>query len=615
MSDVFITSTGVFLPGEPISNDEMEDYLGRINGSPSAAKSRVLKQNGIQSRHYAIDKNQKTLYQNADLAAHAIENTLEAVTFDPKKVQLLATGTTQGDLPVPGFASTVHARSGFGRCELASFQSVCSSGVMAIQTAFQQLKNGEKTSAVCVGSDLSSRLFKASRFDTQNLKSVPFDTDFLRWMLSDGAGAFLLENKKPANRPALKIDWVALKSFANDFPLCMYVGKTTPTDGQSWLDYENYEAAVQAGALNLKQDIRKLDQVIQNGVTHFFELIDEGKIDPKKIDWLCCHYSSEIFVQPIRDLLAKGGVVIEESKWFSNLTTKGNTGSASIFIMVDELFKSGRLRDGDTILCMVPESGQSITSFMQFKVSIPQEKSQKAFPIREIEAPKLELQQSETAEWLVRQLTHVWVDFETELLTVPIVRKIHEGHMSIEDYKLLLKDLRQQVIDGSQWISRAASNISIDLFELRSAFIVHTAAEHKDYQMLERNYAALGENVEDLTEGAEKNIGSQALTAFMFHQAGQPNPIDLLGAMFIIEGIGNRLAAFWGVMIQEQLGLRDDQVSFFTYHGVADEGHFKNLEKALNHPRMTMDVAKRVVKTARIVARLYKMQLMELGNY
>ncbi len=132
--------------------------------------------------------------------------------------------------------------------------------------------------------------------------------------------------------------------------------------------------------------------------------------------------------------------------------------------------------------------------------------------------------------------------------------------------------------------------------------------------MLERNYMALGEDLEDLLQ-AEKNIGSQALTAFMFHQASQPNPIDLLGAMFIIEGIGNRLAAYWGVMMQEQLGLRDDQVSFFTYHGVADEGHFKNLEKALNHPRMTMEVAKKIVKTARIVARLYKMQLEELGNY
>jgi 3-oxoacyl-[acyl-carrier-protein] synthase III len=614
MKEVFITATGIFLPGEPISNDEMEDYLGKINGKPSIAKSRVLKQNGIKTRHYAIDKNQNTLHQNADLAAFAIENALKSVTFDAKKVEMLATGTTQSDLPIPGFASTVHARSNFGRCELASFQSVCSSGVMAIQTAFQQLKNGEKSNAVCVGSDLASRLFKSSRFDTQNLSSVPFDTEFLRWMLSDGAGAFLMQNEKPTNLPSMRVDWVALKSFANDFPLCMYVGKTTPTDEKTWLDYDSYEAAVRAGALNLKQDIRKLDQVIQNGVTHFFELIDEKKINPKKIDWLCCHYSSEIFVQPIRDLLAKGGVVIDDSKWFSNLQTKGNTGSASIFIMVDELFKSGKLQDGDTILCMVPESGQSITSYMQFTVCLPVEQRQTSFAVREIEAPKLELEENPVAEWLVRQLTHVWVDFETELLKVSVVKKIHEGHLTREDYKLLLKDLRQQVIDGSQWISRAASNISIDLFELRSAFIVHTAAEHKDYQMLERNYVALGEDLEDLLH-AEKNIGSQALTAFMFHQASQPNPIDLLGAMFIIEGIGNRLAAFWGDMMKKQLNLRNDQVSFFTYHGEADEHHFRNLEKALNHPRMNMEIATKIVKTARIVARLYKMQLDELGNY
>ena len=574
----------------------------------------MLKQNGIKTRHYAIDKNQKTVYQNADLAAFAIENALKTINFDPKKVEVLATGTTQGDLPIPGFASTVHARSGFGRCELASFQSVCSSGVMAIQTAFQQLRNGEKTNAVCVGSDLASRLFKASRFDSQAMTSVPFDTEFLRWMLSDGAGAFLLETQKPENQSSMKIDWVALKSFANDFPLCMYTGKVNANDEMSWLDYENYEAAAKVGALNLKQDIRKLDQVIQNGVTHFFELIDEGKINPKKIDWLCCHYSSEIFVQPIRDLLQKGGVVIEEDKWFSNLTTKGNTGSASIFIMVDELFKSGKLKDGDTILCMVPESGQSITSYMQFTVNIPVSQRKKSYEIRAIEAPKLELEQNPVAEWLVRQLTYVWVDFETDLLKAPVVKKIHDGQLTLADYKLLLKDLRQQVIDGSQWISRAASNISIDLFELRSGFIVHTAAEHKDYQMLEKNYVALGEDLEDLLN-AEKNLGSQALTAFMFHQASQPNPIDLLGAMFIIEGIGNRLAGFWGEMMKEQLGLREDQVSFFTYHGVADEHHFKNLEKALNHPRMNMEIATRIVRTAKIVARLYKMQLEDLGKY
>lgn len=53
-----------------------------------------------------------------------------------------------------------------------------------------------------------------------------------------------------------------------------------------------------------------------------------------------------------------------------------------------------------------------------------------------------------------------------------------------------------------------------------------------------------------------------ALSAFMFHQASKPNPIDLLGAMFIIEGIGKRLAGYWGEMIKEQLALNEDQVSF-----------------------------------------------------
>ena len=75
--------------------------------------------------------------------------------------------------------------------------------------------------------------------------------------------------------------------------------------------------------------------------------------------------------------------------------------------------------------------------------------------------------------------------------------------------------------------------------------------------------------------------------------------------MFIIEGIGKRLAAYWGEMMRDQLNLDKDQVSFFTYHGVADENHFHNLEKALNHPLMNMKLAKQIAKTAKITGKLY----------
>jgi len=616
MNEVYITSSGTFLPNEAVSNEEMEDFLGRINGKESRAKDRVLKQNGIKTRHYALNKKQETTHSNAQLAVNAIEDALQKSSLRSTDVELLCTGTTQGDLPIPGFASMVHASLDFNRCEVASFQSVCASGIMALKNAYAQIKSDEKQNAVCVGSEFASRMFKASRFEAQGIDSLTFDAEFLRWMLSDGAGAMVLQNKKNENGISLKIDWIDLKSHANEFPVCMFTGKKDNKNEQekTWLDYSSYEEASKAGAINLKQDIRLLNNMIKVGVAHYFDLIDQGKINRDHIDWFCCHYSSEIFKDPIKELMLKGGGEIADKKWFSNLSSKGNTGSASIFIMLDELMHSGKLKLGDRILCMVPESGRFITSFMQLTVAGNTEAITKSYPLRKIESPELIVDKNETSEWLIRNLAQVWIDFETELLKVPVITKIHDGKLSISDYKLLLMDLRQQVIDGSQWISRAASNIDIELFDLRSAFIKHTATEHKDYQMLERNFEALGEKIEKIRTG-EKNIGTIGLTSFMFQQASKPNPIDLLGSMFIIEGIGKRLAGYWGEMIKDQLNLKDNQVSFFTYHGVADENHFHNLEKALNHPKMNMDVAKKIVKTAKATAKLYKMQLEELGNY
>ena len=616
MKDVFITDMGTYLPNAPISNEVIEDYLGQINGKKSVAKSRILAQNGIKQRYYAIDQNQQTTHTNAQLAAKAVEQALQRSHLSAKQVQLLSTGTTQGDLLVPGFASMVHSELPFPNCEIASFQSVCASGMMALKHAYLQLKSEEKQFAVSVGSELASRLFKASRFEAQNLDRLSFDAEFLRWMLSDGAGAMILQNHPREQGLSLRVKWIEIKSHAATYPLCMYagVGTNKQDDQYSWMDFPDFSAAAEAGVINLKQDVRQLDQVIQAGVAHYFELIDQHKITPAQVDWLCCHYSSEVFRQPIQTLMEKGGAPIQDDKWFTNLSYKGNTGAASIYIMLEELLYSGKLKGGDQILCMVPESGRFITSFMLLEVAAGPAATTPKYAYREVAAPELVVEANPTSEWLVRQLTQIWVAFESSLLKTPIVRKIHEGTLHIEDYKLLLRDLRQQVIDGSQWISRAASNIDIELFELRSAFIRHTATEHKDYQLLEKNYVKLGESLAAIQQ-APKNIGSIALSSYMFQQASKPNPVDLLGSMFIIEGIGKRLAAFWGNMIKDQLGLSDDQVSFFTYHGVADENHFHRLEEALHHPMMNMEVAKRIAQTAKVTARLYRMQLAELGNY
>ncbi|MNL14367.1 3-oxoacyl-(acyl carrier protein) synthase III [compost metagenome] len=293
-------------------------------------------------------------------------------------------------------------------------------------------------------------------------------------------------------------------------------------------------------------------------------------------------------------------------------------GSASVFVMLDELLKSGRLKAGQKILCMVPESGRFITGYMMLSVCNGTEKNGRGYAedIAEIKPPEIRVQDKPVQEWLVRQLTGVWFDFERGLQQVPVVKKIFKGTLTLDEYKRLLVNLRQQVIDGSQWIARAASNVSMEYFPVRSAFIRHSSDEHRDYQILEKNYINCGGREEDILTG-NKNIGSEALSAYMFHRASQPNPFDLLGGMFIIEGLGNRVSGKWGRAIQQQLELDKDQVSFFIYHESSDsnDNHFERFEQAIQSDLLSRQMAEKIVKTAKVVAKLYTMQLEEIDNF
>lgn len=222
---------------------------------------------------------------------------------------------------------------------------------------------------------------------------------------------------------------------------------------------------------------------------------------------------------------------------------------------------------------------------------------------------------SQKSEEVMRGLVKVWADFSTALDTVPLIDKLNRGKFRVEDYKLLLCNHRQQVVEGARWIARAASSVTEEYFDIRSRFMRHAVTEHRDFRMLEKNYVSLGGAEEEITT-AEKNIGTEALHAFMFQRASQPNPFGLLGGMFIIEGLGQQKATQWGGQIRDQLKLEDDQVSFLLYHGANDDDHMKEFEETLESGILDMPgMGKDIVRTAKIVARLYRLQLEELGNY
>ena len=375
MADVYINTIAKFLPNEPISNDEMELVLGEIAQKPSRVRKIILRSNGIMKRYYAMDKEGNICYNNAQLTAYAIRN----LEIDLDAIDALACGTTLPDQIMPNHAVMVHGELACAPCEVVATSGICLSGITALKHAYLTVKAEESKAAVATGSEVVSTLLHAKNFKRESdinqkeLKKHPeiaFEKDFLRWMLSDGAGAIFLENKPNTQRNSLKIAWIEILSFANEFEACMYAGGSK-IEGKlhgyreftqdQWLDESLFA---------IKQDVKLLNENIVNiTVQKTLEKILEKKtLIPEDVTWFLPHYSSTYFRNEVYESLKKANFEIPFEKWFTNLTTCGNTGAASIYIMLEELFHSGKLNKSDKILCYVPESGRFSSSFMLLEV-------------------------------------------------------------------------------------------------------------------------------------------------------------------------------------------------------------------------------------------------------
>jgi 3-oxoacyl-[acyl-carrier-protein] synthase III len=218
---------------------------------------------------------------------------------------------------------------------------------------------------------------------------------------------------------------------------------------------------------------------------------------------------------------------------------------------------------------------------------------------------------SDTTVWLWRELALVWADFERRLEAIPMVRGIRDGTITVEQYRALLLNLRQEVVEGGHWIARAASSMSIELLPVHSLLVNRAAKEHVNFGLLEHDYASVGGNPADM-KCQTRNIGSEAFSSYMYHQATQPDPLHLFGALFVIEAFGAYRAADWAAGIRRALGATESQVRFFAYHGANSDSHLDELRPILVSV-VDRPLADAVVRTAMVVARLYVLRLEELG--
>jgi 3-oxoacyl-[acyl-carrier-protein] synthase III len=381
-SAAYITAMGKFLPNAAVDNDAIETVLGMVNDRPSRARRITLRNNGIVSRHYAIDPGtgQQT-HTNAGMTAEAIRNALGHQQHAVETLDLLCCGTSTADQLKPGHASMVHGELGGNPLELVSTAGVCGAGMSAMKYAYLSVLAGLSQCAVSTGSELVSNFMRAKSFASESktkvdaLKKHPelaFDKDFLRWMLSDGAGAAVLQPAPNKNQRALRIDWLEHSSFANEAPVCMYSGAQKAPDGRliGWREASNLNQVMSDDYFAIKQDVKLLDKLIVALTVEraLPAIMAKRRLKSQNIDWFLPHYSSHYFRDKLAQALVRIGFPLDEHKWFSNLSSVGNVGAGSIYLMLEEILYSEKLEKGQRLLCFVPESARFSVHYMHLTV-------------------------------------------------------------------------------------------------------------------------------------------------------------------------------------------------------------------------------------------------------
>jgi len=365
--EVYITRLSKFMPNDPVSNDDIEKYLGMVDDKPSKAKSIILRNNQIKIRYYALDENGNSTHSNAELAAEAIRALLDD-KFTIDELEMIGCGTTSPDQLLPSHTSMVHGLIGGNHMEIISPAGSCATGMQAMKYAYLAIKAGDRKNGISAGSEKLSAWMHAKNFEkeTQRLHElekdpiIAFEKDFLRWMLSDGAGAALLQDKPNENGISFRIDWIESTSYANRLETCMYAGGEKTEDGNltGWKEYDATEL-MNRSVFSLRQDVKLLgDNIVQKGGEYLAEIVKSRNIDLDEVDYFLPHLSSEYFRYKIEKISKEHGVYIPQEKWFTNLTRLGNVGAASVYFMLEELFHSGELKKGNKVLMMIPESAR-----------------------------------------------------------------------------------------------------------------------------------------------------------------------------------------------------------------------------------------------------------------
>lgn len=358
---VAVIGTGAYLPGEPVPPERVEDVLGRIVDLPARLESRasrigteVLQRAGIKRRHYAIDPLTRAQTDtNASMAEKAVRAALEITGESPGTIDLLICAGAMADYFCPPTSALVQDRLGIERCTEIEIHSNCSGAPKGLQVAFDMLRAGRYRRAAVVYTQLSSAFLRSEFFNPQKVR---LENLALRWMLSDGAGAVIVDRRAGG----LQLLDVFVESRGTGRPAAMIGGLSGALGTEVAFDGSGmYPALFESGQHHVWQDIgevnRRAPKHLLDGLK---EMLDGAGIAASAVDHFLLGIPGRHFMtDALRDYFINdvGG---DPAKVPYDIEEFGYCGGATVFIQFDRLVRSARLRSGDLVAAYLEESSK-----------------------------------------------------------------------------------------------------------------------------------------------------------------------------------------------------------------------------------------------------------------
>lgn len=361
---VEIAGTGRFLPGLPVTNDQLESVLGRLDDAPADVRRfvevvgpRMLQRSGINARHFAIDADTHEITHSfAALAEEACRRALAAANMQPAQIDLLVLAAPGSDHYTPPTSTLLQERLGIEACAELEIHSNCTGVGKGMLCAHNALRTGQYRTALVVYSQLSSIYLRSEYFNPARIDKAHAT---LRWILADGAGALVLRAVADG-APQHEI----IGTFAESLGAGRPAGMTSGGGAADLLKAgATFSQIYESGAHHLWQDFAAVNEqaptLLLEGMLRF---VDKLELDPSAVD----HY---VFSIPTRKLYqdsfatfdaAIGGSAETRAKFRS--ADIGYCGGAATLIHFDDMARVGEFQPGQLIVVHAIESSKWMTA-------------------------------------------------------------------------------------------------------------------------------------------------------------------------------------------------------------------------------------------------------------